>query len=113
MDAEFQEILTILKEEFRKEMIGTFIPDKNKMKMIEDTMSVLEKIVKCDNIEMRVDTPFIGSVDILMSGKEIHVLEPEVFGELLMLSDVSEIVIGRNGLNFNITYYGTSKKVGG
>ena len=113
MDEEFLEILEALKAEIRIKRPYKLVRDEEKISDIEETMNCIKEIVKCDNIEMRVDTPFLGSVDILITGKDIHVLNPRLFAKLIEHSDVSEIVIGKDGVNFNVTYYGTSKKVGG
>ena len=112
MDSDFEEVLQDLKEDIRKDMVGTFIQDKDRMYEVRTAINVFSRIIDCDDIKERVDEPFIGSADILMSGKEIHIKNPTVLCELLKHADVAEIVPVRNGdISFNVTYYGTSRKV--
>ncbi len=106
------ELLKALKEQFQKDMTGTFIPNKDKRKLVEDVYTALQSNLKYSVMKMRVDEPFIGSIDILISGKEIRSLNPKVFGQMLALSDVAEIVTTKNGIQLNLTFYGTSQKVG-
>lgn len=113
-NAEFKEVLEELKRAVREDLVGTHIPNKERRNEVSKSLEFFKEIIDCDKIEWKIDEPFVGSADIMISGKEIHIKDPKLFGELLKISDVSEIVPMTNGiLQFNITYYGTSGKVGG
>lgn len=113
-DAEFNDVLMALKEAVRKDLIGTHIPDKKRRLEVEKSLEIFKEIVQCDGISWKIDDPFVGSADIMISGKEIHIKNPKLFGALLKLSDVTEIVPTANGiLQLNVTYYETSRKAGG
>ena len=112
MDDGFQEVLDALEAEMRIKRPYKLVRDEEKISEIEKIMNCLKEIIEYDNIEMKIDTPFLGSVDILITGKNIHVLEPKSFIQLIEHSDVIEIVTNKDNVCFNITYYGTSKKVG-
>lgn len=111
MNDDFQEILEILKKEYREELKGKFIQDKSKVGLIEFIFGLLGSITEHDDIRMRIDEPFIGSIDIIIEGKEISIKHTALFAKLLDMADVTEIVTANNGIQFNLTFYGTSKKV--
>ena len=111
-DEEFDRFINSIRDVIEEEQIGEFVRDDKKTQIVEVTMKYLKKIVDCDRIFCKYDTPFQGSADIIIIGREITVKNPVVFGELLKYSQVSEMYPKTDGtVQVAITYYGTSRKV--
>lgn len=113
-DKEFDVVLQDLKEAVKNEMPGIYIQNKDRMADVNNALIVAKAVVDCKSIVEKVDDPFIGSADILMSGDKIHITNPTAMFDVLKKADVIEIVNSANNtVSLNATFYDTSGKVVG
>lgn len=111
MDEDFKNTLEELRNNVADEMYVETVHNESRIEEVKTAFSIFWRIVDCDDIKWRLDEPFVGSADIMISGNEILIKNPTMFCELLKQVDVAEIVPIKDGkVSFNATYYGTSGK---